>query len=376
MVWAEVIVTEDVLRKMYDILNMSPRKIIRNKLDEIGKILEEISAKRGNPIFAILYSQYSPIQREHVDKVFSKFKGVISQIEIQNLNEIDIVVHTLGGDADAAFHLGYVIQKYVEELESKAQGKTIKINIIVPRIAKSAGTLFSLCGDKIILTRVSELGPIDPQIRSERGAYVSAKTMRDSLKQVLEIVTELSNERKRGSKENIRRAIENLLYRIPVTEMGHYESLIRHVSKLAEELLSHRMFRDEGKGGKINIGNIVANLVRGYEYHGYVLTYWHLKNMGLRCELASEELEEKLLAIYRKFEEIERIISIHLVPPILSLPEFISQYMHVIHEFKNGVAILPTSPPEVDEILSRILEIIEGAERFTSVDRSSATPSR
>ncbi len=362
---------EDISKEVYDILNTLPRTIIENKLKDIDKLLEEISTMRRNPIFAILYSSYSPIQREHVDRVFTKFREITSQTNINNLNEIDIVVHTLGGDADAAFHLGYVIQKYVEELENEKQGKGININIIVPRIAKSAGTLLSLCGDKIILTRISELGPIDPQIRSERGVYVSAKTMRDSLKQVLEIITELSSRKSQGSKENIRRAVENLLHRIPVTEMGHYESLMRHVSKLAKELLSNRMLRirsvepkDKSKNKKdeINIDEIVAKLVRGYEYHGYVLTYWHLKNMGLKCELASKELEEKLLKIYRKFEEVERIVSNYLVPPILSLPEFMTQHMHEIHEFKNGVAILPTPPTEVDEVLSRIIETIENIE--------------
>jgi len=349
--------------KVHKILSTLPKSIIKNKLENIDRILDEISKMRGNPIFAILYSSYSPIQREHVNRIFTKFRTAISQSNINDLSEIDIVIHTLGGDADAAFHLGYVIQKYVEELEGKIledkKRRGININIIVPRIAKSAGTLLSLCGNKIILTRTSELGPIDPQIRSERGVYVSAKTMRDSLKQVLEIITELKSEKEQGSKENVRKAVEDLLHRIPVTEMGHYESLMRHVSRLAGELLSNRMLKDTSKD-KIN--DIVAKLVRGYEYHGYVLTYWHLKNMNLKCELAPDELEEKLLNIYQRLEEIERIVSTYLLPPILSLPEFITQHMHEIYELKNGVVVLPTPPTEVDEVLSRIIESIESTE--------------
>lgn len=335
--------------------------VTNKKLSNIDDMLRKLSEARKSIVFAIIYSSLTPIQREHIAEIFSKFKTVIANaLESINNNDgnnvnIDIVVHTLGGDADAAFHLGYIMQKYIEEVERNRNIK-ITVNVVIPRIAKSAGTLLALCGDKILLTRVSELGPIDPQIRSERGEYVSAKTMRDSLKQVMEIILELGSSTPSGKKENIEKAIRNILQRIPVTEMGHYESLMSHVSRLAQELLLNRMLRNNGVNNiEQTTKKICEKLVKGYDYHGYVLTYWHLKEMGIKCELTDNNIEDLLLELYNKIKEIEEIASAYLLPPLLSLPEFLVQHMYTVYQLNNGVVILPT-PQKIDEILERILE--------------------
>jgi len=68
-----------------------------------------------------------------------------------------VVLHTSGGDPDAAYHLGIRLQDFAKE----------RLVFIVPRYAKSAGTLLACAGDEIYLTPISELGPVDPQIHIE-----------------------------------------------------------------------------------------------------------------------------------------------------------------------------------------------------------------
>ncbi len=347
-------------KDFFKLISKGSTLAINQKLDEINDMLKKLAKIRKSIVFAIIYTSLTPIQREHVAEIFSEFKKVINNT-LEGLRDdnsdinIDIIIHTLGGDADAAFHLGYIMQKYIEEIE-KNRNLKIMVNVVIPRIAKSAGTLLALCGDKIILTRVSELGPIDPQIRSERGEYVSAKTMRDSLKQVMEIILELGSSTPSGKKENIEKAIKNILQRIPVTEMGHYESLMNHVSRLAQELLLNRMLR-KGETGNIDqiTQKICEKLVKGYDYHGYVLTYWHLKEMGIKCELIDDNIENLLLKLYERVKEIEEIVSAYMLPPLLSLPEFLIQHMYAIYQLNHGVVIVPT-PKKIDEILERILE--------------------
>ncbi|MEM0241117.1 MAG: hypothetical protein QXP29_06615 [Candidatus Nezhaarchaeales archaeon] len=148
----------------------------------------------------------------------------------------------------------------------------MRLNVIVPRSAKSAGTLLALCSNCIILTKLSELGPIDPQIRIE-SRYVSTKTIRDSLRQVLEIVFELEvSANTKEVKKDVERieAVKHILSRIPVAEMGHYESLLNHVAHLAQELLRNRMMKEKSTE---EIKKVAEQLVRGYEYHEFPITY-------------------------------------------------------------------------------------------------------
>lgn len=70
-------------------------------------------------------------------------------------SDLDLLLHTGGGDMDAA-----------EKLISLVRGKvgTGTLRVVIPDYAKSAGTLMALGADALVMSDTSELGPIDPQI--------------------------------------------------------------------------------------------------------------------------------------------------------------------------------------------------------------------
>lgn len=68
---------------------------------------------------------------------------------------LDLMLHTPGGDIDAAEKLISMV---------RARVKHGRLRVIVPDFAKSAGTLMALGADVILMSDTSELGPIDPQI--------------------------------------------------------------------------------------------------------------------------------------------------------------------------------------------------------------------
>lgn len=370
---------EEILRTQVEIVDNRPQStgvpnsfhdLIKSELDKIDKILDEIARKRNSTVFAILYSSLTSISSEHLHKIYKKFT---SMAENSDKDNIDIVLHTMGGHADAAFQLGYMMQKYVEDLESK-KGKKIRLNVIVPRSAKSAGTLLALCADCIVLTRLSELGPIDPQIRIE-SRYISAKTVRDSLRQVLEIVSELEASAKtKEAKKGIERieAIKYILSRIPVAEMGHYESLLNHVSYLAQELLKNRMMKEKDLN---EIKNIAKQLVRGYEYHGFPITYWHLNSMGISCSIVDSELEKLLLELYDVIEKLDTKLSykyyvlLRLGKEFLEiLEEVIDLFFQEVVELRNGIAVLPLPSSYIEEFIEETSLKIQSILTWTTPD--------
>ena len=68
--------------------------------------------------------------------------------------DVEIILHTLGGSVDAAEKLMRLVRSKVSDGE---------IYIVVPEYAKSAGTLMVLGADCVVMSDTSELGPIDPQ---------------------------------------------------------------------------------------------------------------------------------------------------------------------------------------------------------------------
>ncbi|RLF02816.1 MAG: hypothetical protein DRJ59_02590 [Thermoprotei archaeon] len=249
-------------------------------------------------------------------------------------------------------------------------GKNIVINIVVPRIAKSAGTLLALLGDKILLTPMSELGPLDPQIPSERGVYISAKTVRDSLRQLLDLLSEMSESEEKRTKIS-REAMRDLLHRIPVSEMGHYESLVKHVSRLAEELLANRMFKGKEKKASLT----VRKLVEGYEYHGYPLTYWHLKSMGLQCELLKDNAEEICLEVYKQFLKLQRVLDAVLFPFYASLPKFLAKHAYSVRKLDHGLIVIPAPEESFKYFFGRVVELVESEGSITKEEAETVEKS-
>ena len=73
---------------------------------------------------------------------------------------VDLLLNTCGGDVDAC-------EKLVALINAKTGHKPFRV--IVPDLAKSAGTLMALGANRIIMSDTSELGMIDPQFAMKDG---------------------------------------------------------------------------------------------------------------------------------------------------------------------------------------------------------------
>ena len=70
--------------------------------------------------------------------------------------DMELLLHTPGGSIDDAEKLIRMVRSKVGQAE---------FHIVVPEFAKSAGTLMVLGADCVVMSDMSELGPIDPQMR-------------------------------------------------------------------------------------------------------------------------------------------------------------------------------------------------------------------
>lgn len=99
--------------------------------------------------------------------------------QVGNLSgkELDIIIETPGGLAEV-----------VEDMVRYVRGKFDRIGIIIPGTAKSAGTIFSMCGDEILMGSTSSMGPIDAQVIASNGNRFSADAFLEGLENIKEEV--------------------------------------------------------------------------------------------------------------------------------------------------------------------------------------------
>lgn len=86
---------------------------------------------------------------------YSDIVPFTDQLSVLTGNEIDIILETPGGLAEV-----------VEDLVKLLRSRFDRVGIIVPGMAKSAGTIFTMAADEILMGTTSALGPIDAQIVS------------------------------------------------------------------------------------------------------------------------------------------------------------------------------------------------------------------
>ncbi len=113
------------------------------------EMVRKIQQLTGNKLIAYVCGPDSLIER--ADTVH--FNDLLHGFSINT--SIDLLLHTPGGDIDAAEKLMSIL---------KLRVGVGRLRVVVPDFAKSAGTLMAIGADRIVMSDTSELGPIDPQI--------------------------------------------------------------------------------------------------------------------------------------------------------------------------------------------------------------------
>ncbi len=136
---------------------------------EIRRSIAEIEECRGRPLLCYVSNVVKPQVKAPTfinpeDEL--PFNEMVSAIDPAT-KAIDILLVTPGGSAQQ-------VDKFVSSLRPRFN----EVAFILPNVAMSAGTIFIMSGDEIIMSARSAFGPIDPQVPNKDGVLVPAQTIR------------------------------------------------------------------------------------------------------------------------------------------------------------------------------------------------------
>lgn len=80
---------------------------------------------------------------------------------------IDMVLHTPGGLVLASEQIACALKRH-----------TGKVTVFIPHYAMSGGTLVAMAADEIVMDPNAVLGPVDPQLGSQQGAYPAVSILK------------------------------------------------------------------------------------------------------------------------------------------------------------------------------------------------------
>ncbi len=191
-------------------------------------------------------------------------------------SNIDFLLHTGGGDIDAA-------EKIVSMLRA-AVGKEGRFRVVVPDFAKSAGTLIGLAADRVLMSDSSELGPIDPQFSKKDGdGNVRWHSVLNYLNAYELICAQL-----RDNPDDLPAKV--MLSKLDPTTVVQFEAIKRRARMLAEQHLNRWMFHSKG-GNYTKIAGELMDINR-WPAHGQMIGWEDAKEMGLEIEYLSPDSKE------------------------------------------------------------------------------------
>ncbi len=205
-------------------------------------LIREIEQMTESHLICYVAGRFSPVDREDTVCFVDLLHNIPSG------ENVDLILHTGGGDIDAAEKLISMIRKKVVKA---------RLRVIVPDYAKSAGTLIALGADSIVMSDMSELGPIDPQIvmadhNGNRVAH-SVKNYIDAYKQYEAALV----------KNPADITAQLMLNKLDPATVQLFESVMIRARKFAEKQLKQGMMQTNGG----NWSQAVSNLLDTSKFH-------------------------------------------------------------------------------------------------------------
>lgn len=188
--------------------------------------------------FLFLYNEQSSISETTSNKLYSEASSDFRDPG----KPVLLLLHSRGGNPVPA----YLISRYLKT--SSPHGFVA----VVPRKAKSAGTLLALGAKEIHMGMMSELGPVDPQFRNLPALGLGT---------ALEYVAGVS-ERHPGAADMLASFLEKTL---SIQHLGLYERVSESATHYAQKLLNR-----DGLS-KQDAERVAHQLVYGYKDHSFAI---------------------------------------------------------------------------------------------------------
>jgi hypothetical protein len=266
------------------------------------ELIQQIQEKRASHVICCITSDRPGAEGVIAKDFLLRFFEHLRKLE-RRLLKLDVFLCTLGGDTLAAYALSRFLRGFAEQ-----------IGVLVPYWCHSAGTLFALGADEIVMTRVATLSAIDPSITGPLSPLVEPQPgQRIPVPVGVESVAGFKNTVRDDwglSEEGAGAAFRLLVERVHPLLLGDLYRSREQIIRLATNLMKlHRKDDD-------TIRRVVETLATRLGSHDYMIGAIEARNL-LEPQILGEdlELEELLWELYSDFAR-EMELGINLNPAV------------------------------------------------------------
>jgi hypothetical protein len=199
---------------------------------------------------------------------------------------VDVLLHSSGGDPLAAWKLMSVLRE-----------RFASVAVLVPYMAFSAATLFSLGADEILMHPHASLGPIDPQIT------VFGKDREElhfSYEDVGAFLRFLKSEVGLSDQGSLAEIVDKLFSTLDPLKVGYAQRASELSTDVGERLL--KLHESRGAPARDDARSIAERLNKAFFAHGDAVSRTRARELGLAVIDPDPELEAAMWAAFLALE--------------------------------------------------------------------------
>jgi hypothetical protein len=285
---------------------------------------EAIEAYRKRPLIVYATSTRPNIQAQMAGDAVREFVDQIDAIEGES--QIDVLVHSTGGDPLTAWKLMSILRERFD-----------RVDVLVPYMAFSAATLFALGANEIVMHPHASLGPIDPQIMMVQP---DGSVRRFAYEDVGAFLRFIASEVKITEQVHLSAVIEKLFSVVDPVNVGAAKRASELSSTIGERLLLLHMTASEEKA---RARQIAENLNKSFFAHGDAVSRTRAKELQLKIAKEDRDLEKLIWEAYRGIESYMDLRS-----PFIPIQHYLSDAAGAAALRPAApVAVPPNAPPPV-----------------------------
>ena len=261
------------------------KSLDKNLSDELQKIANEHKALVMSFIAPDKLVRKSPAQYDYATIAISdlySIEKVVEELAEQEAfpKKLMLVIHTPGGLLYAATK----IAKYIRTSFSE-------VDVYVPYEAASGGTMICLIANQIILDKIANLTPIDPQL-PYKGVRISSTTYDEAIRDFTDRYGKLSPEEIPSPYQQMANTFDPILAK----EM---DKLTMDTILLAWKFLNKAQNPKNEKAKRSQLLDTAFELAKGGRPHSHIIDFEEANEMGL--PISKDDAKIKLLKPFKKW---------------------------------------------------------------------------
>lgn len=264
--------------------------------------LSNIAKERESTVIAFVTSNRGLLGAQVAQDAVRLLRELVGRVG--HVDKLDLVLITRGGQILTPLRLMSLLREFAG-----------KVNVLVPYMAHSAGTLIALGADEIVMGAMGELGPVDPSVTNQFNPILDEQDIQGTARpkprpripiSVEDVTSYLNFAKSHAALDaaGLAQAFSALTEKVHPLALGNIlrnHNLIRHLAKTL--LLMHM----NAETDKEKLESIVRKLTEELYSHEYTITRDEAVRLGLKVVKPSEQVEKDLWGLYRLYEEFLRI---------------------------------------------------------------------